>query len=150
MRTIIVCGGRNFGSRERVFKYLDSIHAKNPIGTLVHGGCSTGADQFADAWAKTRGVYVKVYVADWQGEGRAAGPNRNERMARDSGAELLVAFSGGRGTIDMIRRATNHGMRVRFVDGWCPVTAHVADCASLPLFDEIAREELPIASARKR
>jgi hypothetical protein len=40
-----------------------------------------------------------------QGDGRAAGPRRNQRMLEDFRPDLVVAFPGGRGTAYMVRRA---------------------------------------------
>jgi hypothetical protein len=99
---IIVCGGRDYADRERLFAALDAAHAKRPIGTVVHGG-ARGADSLGGEWAEARGVHIQVFAADWS-EGRKAGPIRNQRMA-DAGADALIAFPGGRGTADMIRRA---------------------------------------------
>lgn len=41
-----------------------------------------------------------------------AGPDRNQRMIDEGRPDLVVAFPGGRGTADMIRRATEAGIEV--------------------------------------
>jgi hypothetical protein len=43
-------------------------------------------------------------MADWDRYGLAAGPKRNQRMLDEYSPEFGVAFPGGRGTADMIRR----------------------------------------------
>jgi hypothetical protein len=47
--------------------------------------------------------------------GRAARPIRNQRMLDEGKPDLVVAFPGGRGTTDMIRRAERAGVPVRQV-----------------------------------
>jgi predicted polyphosphate/ATP-dependent NAD kinase len=81
------------------------------INILVHGACS-GADTLADRWAKRNEVTVVQYAADWAVHGRAAGPIRNRDMAR-CGADLCIAFAGGKGTANMIAEATAAGIPVR-------------------------------------
>ena len=47
---VIVCGGRNYSDRKRVFTTLDALHAETPITVLMHGD-ARGADALADDWA---------------------------------------------------------------------------------------------------
>lgn len=103
-QVVLVCGGRDYDDRERLFDILDVAHAANPIKLLVHGGAS-GADDLAGQWARHRGVHWKAYPAYWQSEGKAAGPKRNQRMLDDAEPHLVIAFPGGKGTADMIQRA---------------------------------------------
>jgi hypothetical protein len=60
-------------------------------------------------------VPIDVYVAQWKKHGRAAGPIRNQRMLDEGKPDLVVAFPGGRGTADMIRRAERAGVPVQQV-----------------------------------
>ena len=108
---LAVCGGRDYLDRERVFHTLDRVHAKRPITTLVQGCCPTGADAYAVEWAKDRGVRCYGFEANWQEFGRRAGPLRNQQMI-DFGLDGLIAFPGGRGTADMLRRALAQGVTV--------------------------------------
>lgn len=101
---ILVTGGRDYQDREKVFEALDRLHKEKGIACIIHGACPTGADRWADEWAKDRSVGVEAYEADWIRLGRWAGPERNQRMA-DAKPDGVVAFSGGRGTADMCRRA---------------------------------------------
>ena len=103
-QTLLVCGGRTFADREKLFSILDAAHAANPIEYLVHG-CAPGADTLADEWAKARGVPVEKYPALWDVHGRKAGPIRNQLMLDDGQPDIVVAFAGGIGTADMVRRA---------------------------------------------
>jgi hypothetical protein len=87
-------------------------------GTVVHGGCPTGADCIADNLSRDLGlvgVTVERHPADWS-KGRKAGPERNQGMV-DLGADICLAFPLGesRGTRDCMRRARAAGIPV--VDG---------------------------------
>ena len=105
---VLVCGGRDYADREFVRRTLDEIHASFPITVLVHGGAH-GADMLAEHWAIDRGVTVEPHRADWSRHGKAAGPIRNANMLA-SGIGLVVAFPGGRGTADMVRKAIAVGV----------------------------------------
>lgn len=48
---VLVCGGRNYNDRKRVFSTLDRIG----ITHLIQGG-ARGADALAKDWAKLRGI----------------------------------------------------------------------------------------------
>lgn len=113
---VIVCGGRDFGAQlgEHILAY-DTLFALGPDVTLVCGG-ARGADQMAIAWHNITGTPVEVFPADWKKHGRAAGPIRNQQML-DAGADLVIAFPGGRGTADMVQRARKAGIPVREVQG---------------------------------
>ena len=111
---VIVCGGRSYSDRDTLFKALDWIHLKEPITTIVHGGCS-GADNLAAQWAKEIGVRLEEHKANWKLYGPAAGPIRNREMA-ETFPNLVLAFPGGRGTEDMIRVAQNKGIETRRIE----------------------------------
>lgn len=112
-RTIIVCGGRTYGDRRFVYETLDAEHATQPIGFVRHGG-ATGADAHASAWASERGIPSQAYLPLWSKDGRAAGPIRNEKMARE-GADICIAFPGGAGTRSMVALARQYGISVHEV-----------------------------------
>lgn len=56
---------------------------------IVSGGCSTGADNFAELIAKQYQIPIKIYYAEWNRLGRGAGFARNGLIARD--ADVLIA-----------------------------------------------------------
>jgi hypothetical protein len=109
---IIVCGSRNFKSPAHVFRALDRLHQERPITALMQGG-ATGADTFAKEWAMTK-PEIQRYVckAEWDKYGHAAGPIRNARMLEWE-PDLIVAFEGGDGTADMVRKAEAAGVPVQ-------------------------------------
>ena len=108
---IIVCGGRDFDDFIAVRRALNDLHAETPIFAVIHGN-ARGADRAAGTWARDRGLRCWPVPAEWARDGKRAGPMRNQRML-GMGVDLVVAFPGGRGTEDMVRRAEKAGVPVR-------------------------------------
>lgn len=113
-RKVLVCGGRDYGNRRKVYEVLDGLHLESCISRIVTGGAN-GADMLASDWAAMRSVSYVKYPADWETHGRAAGPIRNQEMLNMEHPDLVVAFPGGRGTANMIRLATNAKTSVKVV-----------------------------------
>lgn len=111
---VLVCGGRDFEDKELVFSVLDKIRPT----FLVEGGAK-GADTLAYLWAKKNLSHEnRVTVeAEWGKYGKAAGYKRNQKMLDDFKPHLVVAFPGGSGTADMVRRAKRAGVEVREIEG---------------------------------
>ena len=57
-------------------------------------------------WAKLRGIQPVAMEALWDAEGDPAGTKRNQRMYDFTKPDLVVAFSGGTGTANMMKIAT--------------------------------------------
>lgn len=139
---ILVCGGRHYGDlvslhgnrkhphwpqREREYRNVcgvlyelslkwpktpeDEYGNWLPNVKIITGG-ATGADQVAIDWAIIHWCPYKEYKADWKKHGPAAGPLRNQQMLDEERPDLVVAFPGGKGTADMIRRAKKAGIEV--------------------------------------
>jgi hypothetical protein len=113
---VLVCGGRDYDDRERLFRVLDKAHgaasfAERPF-VLIHGD-ARGADKLSHEWASARQVDdVRVYPADWNTHKKAAGPIRNRLMLTDGQPHVIIAFKGGNGTADMIRQGKKAGVPV--------------------------------------
>ncbi len=115
---LLVCGGRSYGDAGRVCAVLDRVAERVEILAVRHGGAS-GADSLAGEWAEPNGYPVQVYPADWAKHGAKAGPLRNQAMIDAHNPEIptsrvvaVVAFPGGAGTADMVRRARAAGLPV--------------------------------------
>lgn len=102
---VLVCGGRTYDDANRVKLELDKLH----ITRLVHGG-ARGADHLADCWADANGVEKGVYKIR---RPREDGYRRNQRMLEAEQPHMVVAFPGGNGTADMVRRAKRAGILVK-------------------------------------
>ena len=102
---ILVCGGRDYIDKARLFSELDKLKEQYPrISHLIHGA-ARGADSLADAWALARGIQPVSCKANWAffDHGRA-GVFRNAAML-GLYPDLVVAFPGGRGTANMVLQA---------------------------------------------
>lgn len=81
---------------------------------IIHGG-ARGADEIADEWARERFVPTKVYIPDWQGQGKKAGILRNQQMLDENpDIDLVIAFwkNKSKGTAHMINYAKKAGKKV--------------------------------------
>lgn len=113
---VLVCGGRDYTDSDRIWSELDRVMREAPHDalTIIEGG-ARGTDQIAVAWCLDRSVPYDHFPANWAQEGKAAGPIRNQRMLEKGRPDLVLAFPGGRGTADMVRRATAAGVPVKEV-----------------------------------
>jgi len=110
---VLVCGGSNYWDVPSLFATLHCIHVDTTIKKIVHGD-ARGADIIAKVWALHVGVEEKAYPANWKKHGRAAGPIRNSEMLEKEKIDLVVAFPGGSGTADMVKKAQEKGIEVQF------------------------------------
>jgi len=109
---VLVCGGRDYSDAKALFAVLDNIRREYGPITVIQGG-ATGADALARKWCgMERNVHMINVPADWKAHGRAAGPIRNQRMLTEHKPDMVLAFPGGRGTADMVRRAKAAGVRI--------------------------------------
>lgn len=124
---MLVTGGRDYDDRKFVFTTLDLLHTEwKPFTLLIHGD-APGADTLADEWALSRAVTRKPYPADWldltapgavvkQGKrgpyNSRAGSQRNQKMLDEGQPDVVIAFPGGIGTADMVRRAQKAGVHI--------------------------------------
>ena len=117
MTRVLVCGGRDFESPAQMMRVMDALHAERKFTALIQGGAQ-GADRLAKEWARTKPEIERYECkADWHKHGLAAGPLRNARMLEWK-PDLVVAFPGGRGTSDMVRRAKASGVEVLMAFEW--------------------------------
>lgn len=126
---ILVCGGRTFNNNLLLCNTLakiisdagncsyfhdDSTDVKN---TFIISGKAKGADTLAIDFAKFYHIPYKEYPADWDTHGKKAGFIRNQQMLDEGKPDLVVAFPGGNGTADMVRRARKAGIEVKEIKG---------------------------------
>jgi hypothetical protein len=118
---VLVCGGRYFQNVVRLWRVLDTFHAKHTIVGVIEGGSDAvageyyGADYWARMWAKAHGIPSTTEFADWDQFGRWAGAKRNKEMIDKYKPEAVIAFPGGAGTANMIEQARAAGIDVHEV-----------------------------------
>ena len=124
---MLVCGGRTFGARvftvpavedvprvERERALFAAVTRRLVTPAVIVAGEARGADTLARWWAEAEGIPFDPHPARWEEHGAAAGHIRNQAML-DTGPDLVLAFPGGRGTADMVRRARRAGVPVLLV-----------------------------------
>lgn len=108
---VLVCGGRDYSDRNRVFNVLTKLHTDAGVTRIIEGG-ARGADRLASEWAEASLVPSDRFEADWEAFGSFAGSMRNKVMLAEGKPDVVIAFPGGRGTADMIRKARKAGVEV--------------------------------------
>ena len=131
MTRVIITGGRDYPpfQRNREIAFLDALHEKHHFSEVITGG-ARGADRYADAWAESCKINRVIFPANWEGEGKAAGPKRNQRMieylvekAPPAGLrqrplkKAVIGFKGGRGTEHMIGLGVQYGVEIFWYNG---------------------------------
>ena len=120
---VIVAGSRTYTDKERIFSCLGKAFGEieekmqEPCKfTVVSGGCR-GVDTIGEEYARTHGLELARFPAQWDKYGRGAGPIRNEEMANFASEKdpYLIAFWDGKssGTRGMIALARNKKIPVR-------------------------------------
>lgn len=111
MARILVCGGTDFTDAKRMALVLDAAIDRLDLTEIVQGG-APGADFLALQWAIGRGIPHLDFEADWRHFGNAAGPMRNKAMLEETKPDLVLAFSGHEGTLNMKVQAAQAGVKV--------------------------------------
>lgn len=109
---ILVCGGRDYNDWDEFVMQMHVVAQLNGSITHIISGGARGADFLAKVYAQTCNLNYDEYPADWDKHGRMAGPVRNQKMLDYGRPDHVVAFPGGRGTADMVRRAKQQGFKV--------------------------------------
>jgi len=133
---VVITGGRDhIPTNEELNKFnsiLEKLAYYNGSLTMKIGDCPTGVDRVIASWMrsnKNRTIDIegnkiplfkweqslfskpyKVYKAEWDLYGKSAGPRRNSKMV--CGADILIAFPGGKGTENCVKEALNWGVKV--------------------------------------
>ena len=121
MRKVIIAGGRDFTDRWSLWGAMIDLFAEDvphdgrdfvEVEMEVVCGGADGADYEGKVWAEAHNFPVRMFPADWDQHGKAAGPIRNAEMAQY--ADTLVAFWDGesRGTRNMIGNALREGLEI--------------------------------------
>jgi hypothetical protein len=105
----IVCGGRDYIDDRNMRNVLSRLVVELEIDCIVTGD-ARGADMIAHELALEAEMLAPIEPADWERHGKAAGPKRNQLMLDKYPVSIVIAFPGGRGTADMVRRAVAAGL----------------------------------------
>ena len=83
------------------------IQRVNMVKAIIAGGrACRGVDLDGETWAKSEGIPVQQFIADWRTHGKSAGPIRNSEMINYLNiGDIVIVFPGGNGTDDLKRKA---------------------------------------------
>lgn len=115
MRTIIA-GSRKGIVRQDVEDAMESCPFESQILTVLCGR-ARGVDIMGQFWAKDRNIPVLIFPADWDRFHKRAGFIRNQQMAENADALVLVWDGKSRGSKDMLQRAERLGLKIHI---WIP------------------------------
>lgn len=108
MKTIIA-GSRSITDINVVMQAILAVNF--PITEVVSGTCR-GVDRLGEAYAVSQGIKISRFPADWKKYPKAAGAIRNKEMAEYADALIAVWDGKSKGTLDMIKQAGKHGLKI--------------------------------------
>lgn len=115
-RRVLVCGDRNWNNGQLIREKLAEIMAGPGIEVLIEGE-ARGADIMSRQAAESLGIpqgSILRFPADWNKNGKAAGPIRNRKQLNDGKPDLGLAFhndlANSKGTKDMVRLLLKAGI----------------------------------------
>jgi hypothetical protein len=110
-KVVLVTGGRDYTLFGELTYIMDTIHAVHGFSIVMHGD-ARGADTLAGRWCRARKLQEVKVPANWAGHGLSAGLRRNTFMLELLRPDVVVAFPGGRGTANMMKKAADAGILV--------------------------------------
>jgi hypothetical protein len=127
---VLFTGSRRLDQEDRIARFVsvvvEGLAQRYGSGLVIVHGNARGLDRMVDGIARGMGITVDPFQADWDGRGKIAGPERNQRML-DAGVDLVVAVKPAfnwkldrGGTEDMVRRAHDAGVMVYVVEPFLP------------------------------
>lgn len=108
---LIIAGGRHIPTSQAIEEIKANVSRLHKAPKVVLSGEGGGVDLAGEVWAKSRGVPVEPYPADWD-RGKKGGPERNARMVATANALLLIWDGKSDGSWDVLRKATDAHLEV--------------------------------------
>jgi hypothetical protein len=144
MKRIVVTGSRDWYEVRyavrtfKAYEILETLVGVPPEWAV--GDCPDGIDKlFTDWHVNWKGYKPKIYEADWEKYGRAAGPIRNAFMLDDFRPDLVLAFpwhgAGNRGTMGTAALAIERGIDVEYFWGGTDPLGSSGDLQETPVKD---------------
>jgi hypothetical protein len=107
---VIIAGSRTFDDYKKLEEVCDWAFSKQEEIEVVCG-MAKGADLLGKRYAESRGHKVKEFPADWKVNGKAAGPIRNEEMAKYADALILFWDGSSKGSLHMATMAKKYNLK---------------------------------------
>ncbi len=110
---LIIAGSRTLNPDPKaIYDFLYYLHECPALIEQVVSGGATGVDNSAEYFANEYNLDIKIFPADWNTHGKAAGPIRNKQMAEYADALLLIWDGESRGSANMKKEMLKLGKPV--------------------------------------
>lgn len=123
---VIIAGSRSIESLGVVKKAIEDSGFDI---TEIVSGRAKGVDRLGEHYALVKNLPTKMFPADWDKHGKAAGPMRNREMADYADAAVIVWDGVSKGTKHMIYEMNKRGKK-------CHIYMHLSSEFEKELFDE--------------
>jgi hypothetical protein len=108
----IIAGSRDIVDYSIIEQTMKMVNWE--ITEVVSGGAK-GVDLLGEVWAKTHGIFLRVFPAQWDLFGKEAGFKRNSEMVDYADCLIAIRKDKSRGTTDTIHKALRKPMKFTLV-----------------------------------
>lgn len=114
---LIIAGSRDLKlSEEQIFTIIEEeLDDLNVVPEIIFSGNSGKVDLIGELYAITKGIPLRLFKADWDKYGTAAGPIRNQLMVNEADILLLIWDDISRGSRDIFKKAIKQKIKVHEV-----------------------------------
>ena len=111
---VVIAGSRHIKDKSLLLAAI--LESGFDIDCIIHGD-ATGADRLGKQYADENQIPQVAFPADWEKNGKAAGPIRNSEMIdyvkKEPGNGLIALWDGkSRGTFDVLKKAFAAKLRI--------------------------------------
>lgn len=112
---VVIAGSRKFDTQDSYHLVSYAVLRSGYNITEVVSGHADGIDKAGEMWAiyepnimldgdkiVVKELPIKIFKADWKKHGKAAGPIRNEEMAKYADAAIIIWDGESKGTLNTI------------------------------------------------
>jgi YspA, cpYpsA-related SLOG family len=110
---ILICASQHYDDRQTVYSVLELLNLAHEIEAVIHGD-ETIADEIASQWALDNDIEVIKFPAGWRGHRKKAKTIANAAMLRFGKPDLVVVFSVGPKSREVIDLAARAGLPIRY------------------------------------
>lgn len=108
---VIIAGSRTILEPKEVEKAVEQSPFYKKI-TIILCGDARGVDFLGQLYGEYHGIPVEHYPAQWNQYGKSAGYRRNEQMAQNADALILVWDGQSKGSDHMLEIAKRYNLEI--------------------------------------